>query len=320
MAQLAALKAAVGLKTTTVVPLQSGELVGSYRIDELIADGGMGAVYRATHTILPRRAALKVLHARLVGQHAAGERMLQEARILEGIAHPTVVHVYDAGLLSDGRPWVAMELVEGETLASYLWRRGKLSLDEVARIMVAIADALLIAHGQAVVHRDIKPENIMIGGDPLDLRVKLIDWGIACVTNGGNRLTQTDTTPGTPHYMAPEQLRGQVMDGRTDVYALGVLAYELLSGDPPFTGDTPLDVAIQHLQSHAPSLMHKVPGLPGALDTCILKMLAKHPSARPGLTEIRTAFAAAMVEDFPDITVEVAGREHSRMACGTIIT
>jgi serine/threonine-protein kinase len=269
-------------------PLAPGDSVGSYVLEGVIADGGMGIVYRAHHRILTRRAAVKVMHANLVGRLSSCERMLQEARVLESIAGPAAVQIYDAGVLDDGRPWVAMELVEGETLADYLHRRGALPPGEVVELMLGLVHSLAAAHARGVVHRDLKPENVMILlGEPRS--IKLIDWGIARVPRGDNRkrITQLDSVPGTPNYMAPEQIRGWEIDGRADIYALGVLAFELLSGKPPFRGTSAIDVCVQHLSSEPPPLAPRCPGMPSGLEELVLDMLEKNRDHRPALDEIR---------------------------------
>ncbi len=252
----------------------------------------MGTVYRATHTILPRSAAIKVLHADMIGTHSAVERMLQEARILEALDHPTAIKVYDAGVLPDGRPWVAMELVEGQTLADHLLVNGRLNATEAAQIIRLLADALSRAHRDGVVHRDVKPDNIMLVPGTKGLEVKLLDWGIAHVNSMvlARRLTQQDYSPGTPCYMSPEQLRGEHVDGRSDTYALGVVAYEMLTGVPPFDGDNHIDVAIKTLHSPVPPLAsHKVV-VPREIEAVVLAMLAKHTVDRPSLDDVATTF------------------------------
>jgi serine/threonine-protein kinase len=269
----------------------------------------MGAVYRATHVILPRRAAIKILRTDMLGHATASARMVQEARICELIARPEVVRVYDAGLLSDGRSWVAMELLDGETLGDRLHSRGALRLGEAARILAAVADVLAEAHRRQILHRDIKPDNIMLLGDRGAPRVKLIDWGIARVAKL-QRLTQTHMTMGTPAYMSPEQLRGLELDGRSDVYALGVVAFEMLAGTLPFDADTSIDIAMQHLHRQAPHIAVRIPSLPNNVDALITSMLKKQPAERPSIDRVRSelwriAIAAADHDDEPEITVEI---------------
>jgi serine/threonine-protein kinase len=288
------------------VPILTGDLVGNYRIEGVIADGGMGVVYRAKHTILPRRAAVKVLHPSLVGTWSASERMLQEARVLEKIAAPSVVHIYDAGVLEDGRPWVAMELVEGETLADLLLRRGALPPAEVVELLIGIADALAVAHQHGVIHRDVKPDNVMLTGEPRT--IKLIDWGIARVSSRtSDRITQVDTVPGTPSYMAPEQIRGHVLDARADVYALGVVAYELLTGKTPYRGASVLEIVLQHLTADVPPLSTGCPGVAPGLEALVGAMLAKPARERPGLDDVRARLVAlrGAVSDPPRSELEV---------------
>jgi serine/threonine-protein kinase len=273
------------------VPILTGDLVGNYRIEGVIADGGMGVVYRAKHTILPRRAAVKVLHPSLVGQWSSSERMLQEARVLESIAAPSVVDVYDAGVLEDGRPWVAMELVEGETLADLLLRRGALAPVEVVELLIGIVDALAVAHQHGVIHRDVKPDNVMLTGQPR--AVKLIDWGIARVSSrSSDRITQVDTVPGTPSYMAPEQIRGHALDARADIYSLGVVAYELLTGKTPYRGASVLEIVLQHLTADAPPLSAGCPGIAPGLEALVGAMLRKASRERPALDEVRARLVA----------------------------
>jgi serine/threonine protein kinase len=287
--------------------LGASDLIGSYRIEGTIASGGMGVVYRAAHVLLPRPAAIKVLRADVVGMRSATERMLQEARILELIDHPTVVKIYDVGQLPDGRPWVAMELLDGQTLADHLFVHKQLPPPEVARIVLSVADALMRSHSAGVVHRDVKPENIMLVAGPSELEVKVIDWGIARLATATRRLTQLDYSPGTPHYMSPEQLRGQPVDGSTDTYALGVVTYEMLSGEPPFDGPTPLDIAVKTLQNAIPSLPSQL-DLPPQIDGLIRGMLAKSPAERPSLDRVYAAFADWRREceaDYEDLHLEV---------------
>jgi serine/threonine-protein kinase len=288
---------------TSFSEIRNGTIVGSYRIDKLLAEGGMGAVYAASHLVLPRRAAVKVLHASMMGRARAVERTLQEAQILEAIASPAVAEIYDAGVLLDGRPWVAMELLDGITLAEMLEARGRLPALEVARVLLAIAEGLELAHRHNIFHRDIKPDNVLCQADG----VKLLDWGIARI-GSSPRLTDADTCPGTPQYMSPEQVRGGAIDGRTDVYTLGVLAYELLAGAPPFHGATAIEIALQHITTQPKRIGPVVPGLPGDLDDLVLAMRAQAPTARPTISvlcERLRAIIEALSEDYASFELEV---------------
>jgi serine/threonine-protein kinase len=266
-------------------PLPSGSFIGSYQLGALLADGGMGDVYEATHRFLPRAAAIKVLRESMQSARGAHEGLLQEAQILERLAHPAIARVYDVGVLPDGRPWVAMELLKGEPLADLLHRRGRLGPLEVARLMLELVPPLTAAHALGLVHCDLKPDNIMIepGSDEAPPRVRLIDWGIARFAGAPAR--QSDVAAGTPHYMAPEQVRGEKVDARTDIYALGVVAYELLAGQPPFDAESPMDVAVSHLDRPVPPLDDRCDALPMALIELVHQMLRKSRADRPSFEQ-----------------------------------
>jgi len=283
--------------------LPAGSFVGSYQLGALLADGGMGDVYEATHRFLPRKAAIKVLRDKMQATSGAREGLLQEAQILERLAHPAIAHVYDVGVLPDGRPWLALEFVEGVPLAELLHRRGRLEAGEVAAIMLELIKPLAAAHALGVVHCDLKPENIMFSSDGERRSVKLIDWGISRVS--GQPARNGDVAAGTPHYMAPEQVRGETVDARTDIYALGVVAYELLAGAPPFEAATPMEVAMAHLDRPVDALSQRCEGLPPALVELVHTMLAKSRAARPTLDHARTtleeiARVASAVDTAPD--------------------
>jgi serine/threonine protein kinase len=289
--------------------LAAGTRLGSYRIEHLIAEGGMGSVYEAVHVILPRRAAIKVLHKYLLGKWSARERLFQEARILEAFCHPGLVKIFDAGILDDERPWLAMEYLEGLTVAHRIELHGKLDPLEVIDILGHTASALEAAHQAGVIHRDLKPENIMLVRAAGGTAVRVIDWGIARVHGEPTgKLTRANMTPGTPLYMSPEQARGKAVDGRSDIYTLGVIATEALTGVPPFEGESPLDVVVQHLTAEPPSLRSRRADLPEALDQLILAMLAKEPSDRPSLPAIRErldAIGCALRADYEDVSIEM---------------
>jgi eukaryotic-like serine/threonine-protein kinase len=296
--------------------LGRGTIVGSYRIERLIAEGGMGSVYEAVHAVLPRRVAIKVVHRHLLDSWSARERLFQEARILEALDHAGLVRLYDAGLLGDeSRPWLAMELLDGVTLAQCITVHGKMAPLEVVEVLDQVAAALDTAHQIGVVHRDLKPENVIIHRDGDELVCKVIDWGIARVSGvPSGRLTAANMTPGTPLYMSPEQARGKLVDGRSDIYTLGVIASEALAGEPPFQGDSPLDVVVQHLTIEPPVLRGRV-DIPAELDELILEMLAKEPEDRPSLPEVRHRLAAVAAalrapprgvdDDYEEMTLEI---------------
>lgn len=249
----------------------------------------MAMVYDAAHRILPRRVALKVMHAHLRDRPEAAQRLLQEACILEAFAHPGAVRVYDCGVLPDRRPWIAMEYVSGESLAARLARVGTLPVPAVVGLMSAIVDVIAAADRLGIVHRDLKPENVLVL-DPAGDDVRVIDWGIARHPIGP-RLTLEHLSLGTPTYIAPEQALGLAVDGRADVYALGVIAYEAVAGRPPFASDHPLAMVLKHLLEAPPALGALRPDVPCRLVALIEDMLVKDPARRPTAGQVRERLA-----------------------------
>jgi serine/threonine-protein kinase len=270
---------------TSAVELGPEAIVGSYRLEHQLGRGGMGTVFAARHVVLPRRAAIKIMHGDLRRQPGMANRVIQEATILETIQHPGVVRVYDCDLLADERPWIAMELVHGEPLATLLARRSVLNSSEVAMLLRDVAAVLAAAHERGVVHRDLKPDNLILTPADLDYPLRLIDWGVARLGPIG-RNTLAGTTPGTPIYMSPEQAAGRNIAGPCDVYSLGVIAYETLTGRPPFDGRTLAEVVCMHL-SRRPEPLSQLTNAPLELCRLIHAMLAKDPSARPNANEVR---------------------------------
>jgi serine/threonine-protein kinase len=270
------------------------KVVGSYRLVREIGRGGMGTVYEARHLYLPRRAALKVMHGELKKHPGMATRVVQEASILEDIRHPGVVRVFECALLPDHRPYIAMELVEGETLASRLLHRGTLPAYEVAALLAEVTDVLAAVHARGVVHRDLKPDNILITPADREFPLRVIDWGVARLGPLG-RLTLDGLTPGTPIYMSPEQATGRNIAAPCDVYSLGVIAYELLTGHPPFDGRTLAEVVSMHLTSEPAPLAHKCKA-PAELCELVHRMLDKEPSLRPGAIEIRQLARAIAID------------------------
>lgn len=260
--------------------LTQGHLLsGRYRIDEAIASGGMGTVWRATDELLGRVVAIKVLHAggTVAGSTSAGddfrERFREEARSSAALSHPNIATVFDFGD-DDDHPYLVMELVEGQSLADVVAQRGALPADEVASILGQAALALQVAHAAGVVHRDVKPANIMLTTGGL---VKLTDFGIARVAAGAG-LTRTGEVLGTPHYLSPEQAEGRAATTASDVYALGVVGHELLTGTRPFEGESMVATALAHVTQPAPDLPDAVPE---PLRGAVMATLAKDPAQRP---------------------------------------
>jgi serine/threonine-protein kinase len=245
----------------------------------------MATVYEAAHTVLPRRAALKVMHAELRRQPGMATRMVQEAAILEDVRHPGVVRVYECNLLPDRRPWIAMELVEGETLASRIHYAGVLPAAEVAGLLADVADVLAAVHKTNVVHRDLKPDNLLCCPTDAEYPLRVIDWGVARL-GLISRLTMDGLTPGTPIYMSPEQACGHDIAAPCDIYSLGVIAYEALTGYPPFDGRTLAEVVCMHLTREPGSLRERC-NAPIELIDLVERMLEKDPALRPGAIEVR---------------------------------
>ncbi|MGE5183253.1 MAG: serine/threonine-protein kinase [Acidobacteriota bacterium] len=262
-------------------------MVSAYRLERALGTGGMGSVFRARHALDERVAALKVLREDQLTQDRAVDRMMREASILATVSHPGIPQLFECGLLADGRPWIAMELVDGKSLSRRLVD-GALPAAEVGELIGGIASVLAAAHARGVVHRDLKPENILM--TPTDARfpLRVIDWGIA-LQDAGARYTHHDEAIGTPTYMAPEQARGGATTALCDVYGLGVVAYHALAGRPPFRGKSSVEILVQHLQKPLPELAPRCPDAPPELVALVERMLAKRPEDRPSAEQVRAA-------------------------------
>jgi serine/threonine-protein kinase len=262
--------------------------LGRYYIKELLGRGGMAAVYRATDTVLQRDVALKVLYPQFGDDESLVLRFQREAVTAAALEHPGIVPVYDVGE-QDGMAYIAMKLLSGETLQARLQAAGALPPAEVLALLQPVAGALDYAHSKGVVHRDIKPANIFLSATPDGVRVMLTDFGIAKQLDTPG-LTTTGALIGTPDYMAPEQIAGRPVDGRADVYALGMLAYRALTGRRAFEGSTQ-DVLLGHLYNDPPPPSQLNPALPPAVDGVIATAIAREPAAR---YESAGAFVAAL--------------------------
>ncbi|HET7500413.1 MAG TPA: serine/threonine-protein kinase [Kofleriaceae bacterium] len=292
-------------------------VVGAYRIVREIGRGGMATVYEAAHTVLPRRAALKVMHGELRRQPGMATRMVQEAAILEDVRHPGVVRVYECNLLPDRRPWIAMEMVDGETLANRLHYASVLPAAEVAALLSDVADVLAAVHRTHVVHRDLKPDNLLCTPTDREYPIRVLDWGVARLGVTG-RLTLDGLTPGTPIYMSPEQTTGRNIAPPCDIYSLGVIAYEALTGYPPFDGRTLAEVVCMHL-TREPAPLRERCNAPGELCDLIGRMLQKDPALRPGAIEVRQLSCAVAAELSPAYEAfELSGVEPAATRCRTI--
>ncbi|HMI92373.1 MAG TPA: protein kinase, partial [Polyangiales bacterium] len=259
-----------------------GQLAGEYQILRKLGSGGFGTVYEAEHPVLKRRAAVKVLHAQKSLDDVAVKRFIAEAQAASRIRHRHLVDIFSFGALPNGQLFYVMDLLDGAALDVYLEQRGRLAPDEALSVLRPIAQALDALHAAGVIHRDVKPANIFLAWDESgEVTPKLLDFGLIKLAVQSPVSTASDVLMGTPYYMAPEQCRGEPVDARTDVYALGVIVHELCTGTVPFIGDSASAVLLDHVLKPPPRMSEVLPGLPAALDAAVLAMLAKLPAERP---------------------------------------
>jgi serine/threonine-protein kinase len=253
---------------------------GRYRIEQRIGEGGMGVVYRATHVVLRKPFALKLIRGDQATDPSIVERFVREARAASGIGHPNIVNINDFGTMADGSVYLAMEYLNGVTLAQAM-SAGPIPFARAISIFIQIAGALEAAHEQGIVHRDLKPENIFLLRESNEHEfVKVLDFGIAKVKNAAAKITRTGLVFGTPHYMSPEQAAGQPVDHRSDIYSLGVIMYQVLAGELPFTAETLMALMTKHMFEPAPSLRDLGYEVPSALDALVGRCLQKKPELR----------------------------------------
>lgn len=246
-----------------------------YQIIRTIGEGGMANVYLAYDTILDRNVAVKILRGDLAEDEKFVRKFQREAISASSLTHPNIVEMYDVGE-DDGRYFIVMEYVEGITLKSLIKRRGSLTLSEVIDIMLQLTSAIACAHDSYIIHRDIKPQNVLILDDG---RVKITDFGIAMALNS-NELTQTNSVMGSVHYLPPEQANGTGATVKSDIYSLGILMYELVTGTLPFKGDSAVEIAIKQMKEPIPSIIEQNPNIPQSVENIILKASAKNPKNR----------------------------------------
>jgi eukaryotic-like serine/threonine-protein kinase len=264
--------------------LMAGTLVGEYEIEKKLGEGGFGEVYLATHPLIGKRAAVKVLGKQYSSDREMMSRFLAEARAVNQIKHRNIVDIFSFGTLADGRQYYVMELLEGTPLSTFLRKRGTLTIEEALPMFRQIARAIDAAHAHAIVHRDLKPENIYLVPDDLGYaEVKILDFGIAKLMGEEtkNHKTRTGVAMGTACYMSPEQCHGKHVDYRTDIYAFGCIVYEVLTGHVPFDADSYMAILMKHVTEPAPKASEVNTTLPASIDAPILAMLAKEPNARP---------------------------------------
>ena len=301
--------------------LHPGTDVGGYTIDGELGKGGMGVVYSATHPLIGKRAAIKVLKPEVSSNKIIVERFMQEARAVNQIGHPNIIDIFAYGKLPDGRAYHVMDLLVGESLRKRL-KRGPLHPSEAASVVEETASALMAAHEKGFVHRDLKPDNIYLV--ELENRwpeVKLLDFGLAKLMPEAGMApfqTKAGVMLGTPEYMSPEQAAGKKIDSRTDIYALGVMMFEILTGQRPFKslGDA-FSTLQQHAESTPPSIRELAPQLPEEMVQLVDAMLAKDPANRPSLNAVRTVIKRLRTTTLPTRTqagleISLTGLKHQK--------
>jgi len=290
-------------------PLVGRVIDGRWIIEEKIGEGGMGAVYRAHQKSVDRTVAIKTLRSALVDSDEFVDRFFTEVKVATKVDHPHCVTILDFGQTEDGTLYLAMEYLDGQDLTGRSQTR-PLSTEEIIRVGVQVSSALAAAHEYNVVHRDLKPDNVfmldMPGGDTF---VKVLDFGIAKMLDSNTKVTKTGMIFGTPDYMSPEQCRGDSLDGRSDLYSLGCILYELLGGGAPFAATTPMAVLMAHVNEDVPAFAEKgISDVPPGLEAIIMKLLEKNPDDRfASATEVRLALETELMRlKSPGDTADVA--------------
>lgn len=323
-------------KTERIDGLKLGDDVGPYVIERMLGSGGMADVFYGVHRELNRPAAIKVLKASLAADEVHLQRFMQEARAAAGLIHPNIVQVYDVGREGESIRYIAQEYIPGSNLRQYLAAAEQpteqispensdehtgsdrqLAISETLSILLQVLAALGKSASSGIVHRDIKPENIML---TVDGEAKVADFGLARVLFGDDpQLTRAGTTLGTPMYMSPEQIQDGDIGIRSDLYSLGVTLFHMLAGQPPYTGETPLALAMQHVQAPVPNIRHYRDGIPDSLVHLVERLLAKAPEERfedpeHMLKYLKEQRAGDLSEHWPDQTVPLPGAVATRAA------
>ncbi|HWS53861.1 MAG TPA: serine/threonine-protein kinase [Pyrinomonadaceae bacterium] len=304
-------------------PLVGQVLAGKYRIEEKIDEGGMGCVYRATHVLMEKTVAVKVLHPALAADEKIVARFTREAKAASRISHPHAIVVTDFGESEQGVVYLVMEYLRGRTLKEVVRTEGPMPLARVSEIVRQVSGALDAAHEQGVVHRDLKSDNIMLeetaGGD----WAKVLDFGIAKIQEETGKTDPGLTAPnliiGTPQYMSPEQCgQASAIDQRSDIYSFGIILYEMLAGHVPFTGESPTAIMMKHIQEPPPSILEERPDLPAGVGRVVARALAKRPEDRfQRASELPDALALAAAEEAVEVPVPVAASDTNRIVVPT---
>ena len=285
-----------------VVNWRGRTLAGRFEVGAQLGRGGMAIIHQARDTLLERDVAIKILRGDRDGGAEHRDRLHREARAIARLNHPHIVTVHDVGLVGDV-VYIVMELLEGADVAQLLEVEGRLSMPLALEIGRQVASGLAIAHEHGVIHRDIKPDNIFVIGSISGAIAKVLDFSVAKVPMqlGRKRLTRSGSVFGTPHYMAPEQIRAEPVTPQTDIYALGAVLYEMVTGQPPYDADTPLELFEQHVTGPIPDLDDRIPDAPASLSPLVAQMLAKRPADRPQSTlEVCQALSDMLSASFAD--------------------
>jgi serine/threonine protein kinase/CheY-like chemotaxis protein len=264
-------------------PFLNTVFAGKYKLNQLLGEGGNGSVYGGIHLGLNRPIAVKFLHSFLITRTEARVRFQREAQALSEIDHPGIIRVFDYGI-EQGQPYMVLEKLDGIPLSEIIQKEGPRPLGEALPIFALICDAMDFAHNRGILHRDLKPENVMISKDDKGSRtIKILDLGLSRDMKDEARITETGITLGTAHYMSPEQCQGKTTDPRSDIYSMGCLMYETLTGSPPFDGKEYVEVFMKHIKDAPPPFASKIADRmkAGRVEQVVLKTLAKNPANRP---------------------------------------